>query len=397
MRSVTLCFQVHQPFRIKPYTFFDIGKNHSYEDEGHNKLVIDRVSDLCYLPTNKILLQLIKKYKGQFRVAFSISGTSIEQFKLYRPDVIESFIALAKTDCVEFLAETYYHSLSSVFSPKTFIEQIDAHRKLIRSTFDYQTEIFRNTELIHNNAIAEIIKNLGLKGLITEGIPNLLESQSTNKIYSPAQTSFPIILRNCILSDDIAFRFSDKNWKGYPLTVEKYSSWIHNSLKKNENATIYVDYETFGEHQKKNSGIFTFLRKLPGMLIDSYGLEFMNPSEVIDYHDIHSVYDAHETISWADMEKNLSAWYLNSMQKEAIEKIYGLEPLIRKMQIRKHTEKWNKLQTSDHFYYMSTKGMSDGEVHQYFSPFNSPHDAYLHYMNVVADFELEVRKKKLFQ
>jgi alpha-amylase len=397
MRSVTLCFQVHQPFRIKPYTFFDIGKNHFYEDEGHNKIVIDRVSDNCYLPTNKILLQQIKKHKGLFRVAFSISGTSIEQFKQYRPDVIESFIALAKTDCVEFLGETYSHSLSSIYSKEAFAEQVEAHRKIIRSTFGYQTEVFRNTELIHNNEIAATVKKLNFKGIITEGIQDLLGTMSTNKIYSPAHTTFPLLLRNCTLSDDLAFRFSDKNWKGYPLTVEKYSSWIKRSLKKNENALIYVDYETFGEHQKKNSGIFTFLRKLPGAIIETQGLEFMNPSEVIDTFDIHDVYDAHETISWADLEKNLSAWCQNSMQKEALEKIYSLEPLIRKMQIRKHTEKWNKLQTSDHFYYMSTKGYTDGLVHQYFSPFNSPHDAYLHYMNVVADFELEIRKKKLFK
>ena len=397
MRSVTLCFQVHQPFRINPYTFFDIGKNHSYEDAAHNKLVVDRVADLCYLPTNKILLQQIKKYKGLFRVAFSISGTTIEQFKLYRPDVIDSFIALAKTDCVEFLAETYYHSLSSIFSKEEFLIQVDTHRKLIRSTFGYQTEVFRNTELIHNNDIAATIKELGLKGMITEGVQKLLGTMSTNKVYSPAHISFPVILRNCKLSDDLAFRFSDKNWKGYPLTVEKYTSWIKKSLKKHENATIYVDYETFGEHQKKNSGIFTFLRKLPGMLIDTHGIDFMTPSEVIDNLEIHDVYDAHETISWADIEKNLSAWYQNSMQKEALEKIYSLEPLIRKMQIRRHTDKWSKLQTSDHFYYMSTKGYSDGEVHQYFSPFASPHDAYIHYMNVVADFELEIRKKKLFK
>lgn len=397
MRSVTLCFQVHQPFRIKPYTFFDIGKNHFYEDEGHNQLVINRVADNCYLPTNKILLQQIKKHKGLFRVAFSISGITIEQFKLYRPDVIDSFIELAKTDCVEFLAETYNHSLSSIFSKKSFIEQVDAQRKLIRATFGYQPEVFRNTELIHNNEIAATVKEMGLKGMITEGIPRLLGSLSTNKVYSPAHVTFPVILRNCILSDDLAFRFSDKNWKGYPLTVEKYASWIKRSLKKHENATIYVDYETFGEHQKKNSGIFTFLRKLPGMLIETHGIECMNPSEVIDTMEIQDVYDAHETISWADSEKDLSAWYSNSMQKEAIEKIYSLEPLIRKMQIRRHTDKWNKLQTSDHFYYMSTKGMSDGEVHSYFSPFASPHDAYIHYMNVVADFELEIRKKKLFK
>ncbi len=397
MRSVTLCFQVHQPFRINPYTFFDIGKNHVYEDEAHNKLVVDRIADLCYLPTNKILLQQIKKYKGLFRIAFSISGTTIEQFKLYRPDVIDSFVALAKTDCVEFLTETYYHSLSSIFSKEEFLIQVETHRKLIRSTFGYQTEVFRNTELIHNNDIAATIKELGLKGMITEGVQELLGTMSTNKVYTPAQTTFPVMLRNCKLSDDLAFRFSDKNWKGYPLTVEKYTSWIKRSLKKHENATIYIDYETFGEHQKKNSGIFTFLRKLPGMLIETHGIDFMTPSEVIDNMEIHDVYDAHETISWADSEKNLSAWHQNSMQKEALQKIYSLEPLIRKMQIRRHTDKWSKLQTSDHFYYMSTKGMSDGEVHQYFSPFKSPHDAYIHYMNVVADFELEIRKKKLFK
>ncbi len=397
MRSVTLCFEVHQPFRIKPFTFFDIGKNVPFEDEDHNKLVIDRIADNCYLPTNKILLQQIKKYKGLFRVAFSISGTTIEQFKLYRPDVIDSFLALAKTECVEFLAETYYHSLSSIYSKEEFLLQVEAQRKIIRSTFGYQTEVFRNTELIHNNEIAATVKEMGLKGMITEGVQHLLGTMSTNKVYSPAHTSFPVILRNCKLSDDLAFRFSDKNWKGYPLTVEKYASWIKRSLKKNENATIYVDYETFGEHQKKNSGIFTFLRKLPGMLIDDYGIEFLTPSEVIDTMEIHDVYDAHETISWADLEKDLSAWCQNSMQKEALEKIYSLEPLIRKMQVRRHTDKWSKLLTSDHFYYMSTKGYSDGEVHQYFSPFNSPHDAYIHYMNVVADFELEIRKKKLFK
>jgi alpha-amylase len=397
MRSVTLCFQVHQPFRIKPYTFFDIGKNHAYEDDGLNQMVIDRVSDTCYLPTNKILLQLIKKYPESFRIAFSISGTTIEQFKKYRPDVLESFQALSKSGGAEFLSETYYHSLSGVYSKEEFKIQVEQHRKLIRSAIDYKAEVFRNTELIHNNDLAAIVKDLGFKGMITEGVPTLLGNMSTNRLYSPAHITFPIILRNCKLSDDLAFRFSDKNWKGYPITVDKYASWIKRSLKRNENATIYIDYETFGEHQKKNSGIFTFLKKLPEVLINDYNIEFLTPSEVIDALEVQDVYDAHDFISWADIEKDLSAWTMNSMQKEALEKIYSLEPMIRKMQIRRHTEKWSKLQTSDHFYYMSTKGYTDGEVHQYFSPFNSPHDAYLHYMNVVADFELEIRKKKLFK
>jgi len=397
MRSVTLCFQVHQPFRIKPYTFFDIGKHHAYEDDYVNQMVVDRVSDTCYLPTNNILLQLIKKYAGSFRVAFSISGTTIDQFKKFRPDVLESFQALSNSGGAEFLSETYYHSLSGVYSKEEFIIQAEQQRKLIRSAIGYKPEVFRNTELIHNNELAAVIKELGFKGIVTEGVQSILGTRSTNKIYTPAHLSFPVILRNCKLSDDLAFRFSDKNWRGYPLTVDKYASWIKRSLKKNENATIYIDYETFGEHQKKNSGIFTFLRKLPATLINDYTIEFLTPSEVIDSHEIEDVYDAHNFISWADMEKDLSAWRMNSMQKEALEKIYSLEPMIRKMQIRQHTEKWSKLQTSDHFYYMSTKGYTDGDVHQYFSPFNSPHDAYLHYMNVVADFELEIRKKKLFR
>lgn len=394
MRSVSLCFQVHQPFRIVPYTFFDLGKIHQYENNELNQSILNKVAQNCYYPTNRLLEKLLRQYQGDFRCTFSLTGTFLEQCSLWDKGIIDSFKRLVKTGSVEILSETYHHSLSAFFHKEEFKRQIEQHRKYIRQHFGVTPSVFRNTELIHNNEIAGLVNELGLKGILTEGVVDLLKGRSSQKIYSPSQVEIPLLLRNYTYSDDIAFRFSDKNWKGYPLTATTFADWLDKALKKHEHVTLYIDYETFGEHQSEESGIFTFLEELPAAILDK-NIVFLNPSEAVDVHDIHDVYDAHHTISWADSEKDLSAWYMNPMQREALEEIYSLSETIYKIQNRELTDAWAKLQTSDHFYYMSTKGWSDGKVHQYFSPFRTPYDAYIHYMNVLADFELEIKKKAI--
>ncbi|MCU0417845.1 MAG: glycoside hydrolase family 57 protein [Cytophagaceae bacterium] len=391
MRSISLCFQVHQPYRMLPYTFFDLGNNHVYEDNRANETILKKVAENCYLPANALLLELTQHFMGDFRCTFSLTGTFLEQSVEFNTPVLSSFQNVVRSNCIEILSETYYHSLSAFFHPEEFRRQIDLHRKYIHKYFGLTPSIFRNTELIHNNAIAEQVKGLGLKGILTEGVATLLKGRNNQKLYTPSQTEIPLLLRHCTYSDDIAFRFSDKQWKGYPLSATTFAEWIDHSLKKNEHLTLYIDYETLGEHHSSATGIFEFIKELPKEIL-SRKIHFLNPSEAIESHDIQDVYDAHHTISWADSEKDLSAWYMNSMQREALEKIYSLTPLIYKIKNRAFLETWSRLQTSDHFYYMSTKGLADGKVHQYFSPFPTPYDAYIHYMNIVADFELELKK-----
>lgn len=394
MKSVSLCFQVHQPYRLKSFPFFSIGNEHDYFDDAFNKTIFNKIANNCYLPTNALLLKLIKENNAEFRIAFSITGTFIEQCKKYNPKLLDSFIELSKTNAVEFIAETTHHTLSYFFNKEEFTEQLMNHHKLIHQTFGYKTQVFRNTELLHNNAIASIIKDLNFKGIITEGIPSIIKNKSTNQLFTPSHIEIPCLLRNLKWSDDIAFRFSDKNWSGYPLTAEKLSNWVQKSVKKNEHATLYVDYETFGEHHAMDTGIYDLLKNIPSTFLNK-DIQFLSPSEAIDYYPIDDVYDAHHTISWADTEKDVSAWYMNPMQKEAIEKLYSYGAVLTKIKNASLLETWRKLQTSDHFYYMSTKGYTDGKVHQYFSPYKTPYDAYLNYMNVLSDFELEINKRKL--
>ena len=388
MPSVCFYFQVHQPYRIKKYSFFDIGNDHFYEDEEKNIAVLNKVSEKCYLKTNRKILELIHRHQGKFKVSYSLSGMLIEQLERYRPDVLESFIDLSKTGCVEFLSETYNHSLSFLFSKNEFRRQVEKHAEKIEQHFGQTPKIFRNTELIYNNELAVFIENMGYKGIICEGVDHLLGGRSPNFLYQPVGTNkIKALLKNYRLSDDIAFRFSDRGWNEFPLTADKFNTWVHNVAGNGEVINLFMDYETFGEHQWESTGIFDFLDHLPSQILRHPDFNFKTPSEIIATYPARDNYDAHAFISWADMERDLSAWLSNSMQQEAMNKIFSLEEKIISTGTPELIDIWEKLQTSDHFYYMCTKFWSDGDVHKYFSPYDSPYDAYIYYMNVFSDLE----------
>jgi alpha-amylase len=395
MTSICFYFQVHQPFRLREYNFFQIGEEHHYEYEQKNAFLLNRIAEKCYLPANRLILKLIQKYKGKFKVSFSISGCAIEQFALYRPDVLISFQKLAKTKCVEFLAETYYHSLSFLFSQKEFVRQVNKHQDKMGSLFGKKPQVFRNTELIYSNDLAKIIANLGFKGVLCEGVDRLLCGRSPSFIYKAKSVNVKCLLKNYVLSDDIAFRFSDTSWSEFPLTANKFAQWIEKIGSGTVN--LFLDYETFGEHQSKATGIFTFLEQLPELILQKENIDFKTPSELLHDLPVADEYDVPEPISWADEERDLSAWLENKMQQEAIKRLYALETAVLESKDEQLIETWGRLQTSDHFYYMSTKYQNDGKVHAYFSPYDSPFDAYINFMNVLSDFEQRLAKKVALQ
>jgi alpha-amylase len=394
MVSVCFYFQVHQPYRVRKYSVFDIGKNHNYFDEKKNKEIMQKVAKKCYLPANKVMLELIKKHKGKFKISYSISGTAIEQFEKYCPEVLESFKKLVKTGHVEILAETYYHSLAYLYSKKEFDEQVKMHAKKIKKVFGVIPNVFRNTELTCNNEMACYMEKKGYKGILAEGADYILGWRSPNFLYGAVGTKkIKLLLKNYRLSDDIAFRFGNKGWIGYPLTADKFARWVNEVNGNGETVNLFMDYETFGEHQWEDKGIFDFMRHLPGEILKYNDNEFLTPSEVIDKYPVRGVIDMHNIVSWADIERDLSAWIGNKMQQSAINEVYIIGALVRKSKNKKLLEKWRKLLTSDHFYYMCTKYFNDGDVHKYFSPYDTPYDAYISYMNILTDFKERLKKK----
>jgi len=390
MTSVCIYFQVHQPFRMTSYRVFDIGKHANYFDEKKNEEITKKVAAKCYLPANKLMLDLIAKTNGKFKIAYSISGTALEQFERYAPEVIESFKELAKTGCVEFLGETYYHSLSFLYSQKEFEEQVKKHDKKIKELFGQRPRVFRNTELIYNNELGKFAEKMGYKAVLAEGWDRILEWRSPNFVYMPVGTKkIKLLLKNYKLSDDIAFRFSNRDWVEWPLTAEKFAAWI--SAIQGQTINLFMDYETIGEHQWKETGIFDFLKCLPFELLKYSHIEFKTPSEVADMNAVATL-DIPNTISWADMERDLSAWTGNKMQQSALQELYKLESAIKKSSDKKLLEDWRKLQTSDHFYYMCVKYFSDGDVHKYFNPYDTPYESYIAFMNILNDLAIRIKK-----
>ena len=391
MRTICLYFQVHQPFRFRTYRFFDIGNDHYYYDDYSNESILRKVAEKSYLPANKLLLDLIRQYKGQFKVAFSISGIAIEQFKLYAPDVLESFRALAETGQVEFLAETYAHSLASMKDNDEFEQQVRDHKALVKEQFGQEPTVFRNTELVYSDEIGAAIYKMGFKTMLTEGAKHVLGWKSPNYLYCNAiEPRLKVLLKNYKLSDDIAFRFSNKGWADYPLTAEKFAGWLKKLPAGEETVNLFMDYETFGEHQWAETGIFDFLKSLPGAVMKAAGYTFSTPSEVANNLQVVSAVHVPNPISWADEERDLSAWLGNEMQKEAFNKLYALKEKVYQSNDRELLVDFKYLQVSDHFYYMSTKFFSDGEVHSYFNPYNTPYEAFINYMNVLSDFKIRV-------
>lgn len=391
MKSVCLFFQVHQPFRHRRYRFFDIGNDHYYYDDYSNETILKRVAENSYLPTNQMLLKLADKLEGKFKVAFSITGLALEQFEMYAPEVIESFQKLAKTGCVEFLSETYSHSLSSLQDKDIFKEQVKLHSDRIFGLFGQRPRVFRNTEMIYSDEIGEQIANMGFQAMLTEGAKHVLGWKSPNFLYVNAiNPRLKILMRNFKLSDDIAFRFSNKNWSEFPLTADKFLSWLENLKKQEEVVNLFLSYESFGERQPKESGIFDFLESLSKKIVKSKKLRFSTPSEVVEELQPISVVSVPHAISWADEERDLSAWLGNKMQKEAFEKLYRLKAQMNLCTNPELNKIWNYLQVSDHFYYMSTKYFSGGVERSHVNPFDSPYEAFINYMNVLSDFKIRL-------
>jgi alpha-amylase len=396
MLYVNFYFQVHQPFRLAHFSALDIGKNRPYFDDNLNKMVVNKVSDKCYIPMNRLLLDLIKKHKGEFKVAFSITGVVIEQFREYRPDVLDSFKELAATGCVEFIGETYYHSLAYLYNKNEFLEQVEMHKKLMIQEFGYSPVTFRNTELIYQDQLSQLVFEIeGFKTILTEGVDRILGWRSPLFAYKNFMSDMTLLLKHYKLSDDIAFRFSNRGWPDFPLTIDKFVGWVEhfnldpqNSPQKNKFLNLFMDYETFGEHQWAETGIFEFMKHLPERVLKNPHLRFITPCEaytLANYQQESLSFP--EPVSWADEERDLSAWRDNDMQHNALETLYELLQKAKYAGRDDIIDTLRYLSTSDHFYYMCAKFFSDGDVHKYFSPYESPEQAYIYFINVLADLE----------
>lgn len=389
-----LYFQVHQPRRLRRFGFFDIGKSVPYFDEENNREITRRVAKTCYMPANEMLLALIRRFP-QIRLVFSISGVAVDQFKKYSPEVIESFKRLAATGSVEFLCETYYHSLACQSDVDEFIRQIEKHRAAIEDLFGKKPSVFRNTELIYSDEVGRIIHKMGFKGIFADGIESILQYRSPDYLYEHIEgNGLKVLMRNYTLSDDIAFRFSNRDWKEWPLTAEKYVKWLQSHQGSDRLITLGLDYETFGEHQKAETGIFHFLKDILTALSKNSVLRMVTPSEAIALLPSKGLVSSPTPVSWADRERDLSAWLGNDLQRDAYDNLKSLGVEIAKVGDGALRDCWKYLQTSDHFYYMSTKKGDDGRVHNYFSPYSSPYEAFINYMNVLSDMSYRVKRPK---
>lgn len=389
MPSICFYFQVHQPYRLRHYSFFDIGQDHFYEDAEANRTILDKVAQKCYLPMNELLLKMIRRWEGRFRVAFSLSGVAMDQFEEYQPEILDSFRALVDTGCVELISETYAHSLAALYDTDEFRAQVALHDELIKRHFGVTPRVFRNTELIYRNDIARMVEDMGYEAILTEGADHILGWRSPNYMYQPSNcTKLKLLLKNYRLSDDIAFRFSNRGWDQWPLTAEKFAGWAHAVNGAGELINLFMDYETFGEHQWAETGIFDFMEALPAAVFADANFDFVTPSQAAGRYSPIARIDVPNAISWADVERDLTAWIGNDMECDAIETVYSLKEKVLADGGEGIVRTWRRLQTSDHFYYMCTKWFSDGDVHKYFNPYGTPYDAYINYMNVLSDFKM---------
>lgn len=393
-KSICLYFQVHQPLRLRTYRFFDIGKNHHYFDEYFNRMILRRVSEKSYLPMNALLLKTIKEQGSAFKVSFSFSGIVLEQLEMYAPEVLESFRELIATGQVEVLAETYAHSLSSLRKDGEFERQVQAHSAKVEALFGVKPVSFRNTELIYSDDIGARVANMGFPIMLTEGAKHVLGWKSPNYLYTNAiNPKLKVLLRNFRLSDDITFRFSQQSWPEWPITAEKFVGWINKMPENEEVVNVFMDYETFGEHQPASTGIFDFVKALPGVILQNTAFKFSTPAEIGKQHQPVSAIHVPNAISWADEERDLSAWTGNNLQDDALDKLYSIAEKIHGIDDEQLKREWNYLQSSDHFFYMCTKWLSDGDLHKYFNHYPSPYEAYINYMNVLSDFMIRVEEQ----
>ena len=399
MPDICMYFQVHQPMRLRKFAIFGHNEetwHERYFDAGKNRQIMEKVAEKCYRPTNRLLLELIEKYNGAFRVSFSLTGVFIEQCREYAPDVLESFAELYKTGSVEFLSETYYHSLASLFADKReFAEQVKMHAKSLREAGIEPSRVFRNTEALYSNEIGRLIEGMGYEAAISEGWDHYLGWRSPNYVYrakgidqNGGRSKLKLLLRNYKLSDDVSYRFSSRWWAEYPLTADKYAAWL--AAAQGQCINLFMDYETFGEHQWADTGIFEFLRHMPGEVMRHKHLEFSLPSEVAAKHEPADEVDVPHALTWADMERDTSAWLGNDMQRECFRMLETTAEHVRASGDSAAQHAWRLLQNSDHLYYLCTKSLADGDVHKYFSPYQNPYDGFINFMNILQDFRERV-------
>ena len=387
-KSICIYFQIHHPERLRKYQFFDIGKKHNYFDNYANRSELEDLAENCYLPANALLLDLIKKYEGKFKVAFSISGSAIDQLEMHTPEVIRSFQELAQTGQVEFLAETYSHSLASLSEDTDEFElQVKRHSAAIKELFGKKPVTFRNTSLIYSDKIGKRVADLGFKTMLTDGAKHVLGWKSPNFVYKNAlDENLNLLLKNSKLSDDIAIRFSDRNWSEYPLTSEKYVDWVSHSLQDTEVLNLFMNYEVIGHYNRAESGIFDFLRYFIQQIADNPNYQFLLPKEVTKKHTAKDILPVPYPISWTDEERDITSWLGNELQKEAFTELFKIQPLVKKKKNAELNEDYSRLQASEHFYFMRTKLFSGADYHKYILPYESPYEAFINYMNVLSDF-----------
>jgi alpha-amylase len=399
MPSICFYFQVHQPLRVKRYRVFDIGLDHDYFNDDsdtnlNNRKILNKVAEKSYLPANELMLDLLNKHKD-FKIAYSLSGVAMEQMEKFNPKIIDSFKKLVDTGRVEILSETYYHSLSFFYSRSEFESQVKLHKSKVKKLFGVTPKVFRNTELAYSNELAAWADSAGYTAIVAEGWDSFLGWRSPNFVYQPVGTKkIKLLLKNYKLSDDMAFRFSERSWRSWPLTADKFADWITSMNGNAQVINLFMDYETLGEHQWKEEGIFEFMKNLPSELLSRRDNDFITPTEAALKYPAMDQVDVPYVVTWADTERDLSAWVGNEMQSAAINLIYSLEDGLKNTSNKVLMDDWRKLQTSDHFYYMCTKWFSDGDVHKYFNPYESPYDAFIAYMNAANDLRLRIKKSK---
>ncbi|MDR2627229.1 MAG: glycoside hydrolase family 57 protein, partial [Dysgonamonadaceae bacterium] len=387
MKKICFYFQIHQPFRLKRYRFFDIGNDHYYYDDFRNEEIFHRIAEKCYLRANRTVEEMIRKSNGQFKAAFSISGTALEQMEIYSPEVLDSFRSLAQLENVEFLTETYAHSLASLGDPEEFKAQVRMHREKIYSLFDVQPKVFRNTELIYSDDISEYVYDLGFRGMLTEGAKHVLGWKSPNYVYASAvRPQLKLLLKNDRFSEDLSIRFNDYSWREYPLTADKYVAWIASTPETEKIVNLFMNYEVLGSMNPAETGIFEFFKALP-IYAEKNGIAFSLPSEIFQQDEAADVISVPFPMSWVDEEKDCSSWVGNVLQQEALQKVTQISERVRLCEDRRIKQDWIYLQSSDHFYYMNTKHYNQ------FSPYDNPYDAFNNYMNVLSDFMLRVEAK----
>lgn len=384
MKTICFYFQIHQPFRLRRYRFFDIGNNHYYYDDFQNEEIFHRISEKCYLPANRAIMEMIRKSGGKFKVAFSISGTALEQMEIYAPEVIDSFRELAGLGCVEFLAETYAHSLASIGEPEEFKAQVRMHTEKVKALFGVEPKVFRNTELIYSDDISELVYELGFEGMLTEGAKHVLGWKSPNYVYASAiRPQLKLLLKNDRFSEDLSIRFDDHSWKEYPLTADKYISAISATAEGEKIINAFMNYEVLGSMHAADTGIFDFFKALP-QYAERNDITFSLPSEIFAQTRPVDSISVPYPMSWVDEEKDCSSWLGNVLQQEAFRKLNEISERVRLCENRRIKQDWIYLQSSDHLYYMSTKH------YNLFSPYDNPYDAFNNYMNVLSDFILRV-------